>query len=116
MEQQLGITGPQRYTLRMLGTAGARSAGELADLLELHPSTLTGILQRLGRAGLIARTPDPADGRRAMLTLTDEGRRLDRRQGGTVEAVVRDAIAKVSREELAGARRLLEEVAELIEG
>jgi MarR family transcriptional regulator, organic hydroperoxide resistance regulator len=115
MEQELGVTGPQRYTLRMLGTAGAQSAGDLANLLELHPSTLTGILERLGRAGFITRTADPKDGRRAVITLTDEGRRLDRRQAGTVEAEVREAVSVAAPDEVAAARRLLARIAALLD-
>ena len=116
MEQDLGITGPQRYTLRMLGTAGPQSAGELAEILELHPSTLTGILERLGRAGYVTRAADPQDARRAVIALTEEGRRLDRKQAGTIEASVREAIANAAPDEIAAARKLLGRIAQLLDG
>jgi DNA-binding MarR family transcriptional regulator len=110
MEQELGVTGPQRFTVRMLGEEGPLSAGELADHLELHPSTLTGVLERLVRAGLVTRSVDPGDGRRAVLTLTEAGRRVDRRQSGTVEEAVRTALSEAPPGDRAAAERVLERI------
>jgi DNA-binding MarR family transcriptional regulator len=115
MEQELGVTGPQRFTVRMLGAEGPLSAGELADHLELHPSTLTGVLERLVRAGLVTRAVDPGDGRRAVLALTDAGRRLDRRQAGTVEAAIREALEETSPADRAAARRVLDRIVRVLE-
>src|SRR5512146_1996532 len=44
MEAQLGITGPQRLVVRIVGRCPGVSARELAHTLHLHPSTLTGVL------------------------------------------------------------------------
>jgi DNA-binding MarR family transcriptional regulator len=115
MEQELGVTGPQRFTVRMLGEEGPLNAGDLADHLELHPSTLTGVLDRLVRAGLVARAVDARDGRRAVLTLTEAGKRVDRRQSGTVEAAVREALAEASPADRAAARRVLERIVKALE-
>src|ERR1700680_2224509 len=69
MESELGITGPQRLVLRVVGQFPGLSAGELAHIVRLHPSTITGILQRLVTRGLLARERDPSDNRRARLRL-----------------------------------------------
>src|SRR5580692_8111883 len=61
MESQLGITGPQRLVLRVVGKFPGLSAGELAHIVRLHPSTITGILQRLVAKGFLARQRDPGD-------------------------------------------------------
>src|ERR1700726_1865441 len=61
MEADLGITGPQRLVLRIVGQFPGLSAGELAGIVRLHPSTITGILQRLVTSGLLERERDPAD-------------------------------------------------------
>ena len=51
MQASIGLTGPQRVALRVLGRRPGISAGALSDILRLHPSTLTGILHRqIGRA------------------------------------------------------------------
>jgi hypothetical protein len=47
MSAELGVTGPQRLVLRVVGLSPGISAGRLAAVLRLHPSALTGILQRL---------------------------------------------------------------------
>jgi DNA-binding MarR family transcriptional regulator len=47
MTGEIGVTGPQRLVLRVVGLFPGLSAGELATILHLHPSTLTGVLQRL---------------------------------------------------------------------
>ena len=44
MERHLGITGPQRLVLRIVGRFPGISAGEVASIMEVHPSTLTGVL------------------------------------------------------------------------
>lgn len=62
--------------LSRLGSAGPLRVGELAAMLGLDNSTVTPQAQRLERAGLITRQPDPKDGRVAMLAITDAGRQL----------------------------------------
>lgn len=111
MESTLGVTGPQRLVIRMIGRFPGLAAGDLASLLHVDPSSLTGVLDRLRRAGFVARDSDPADGRRAHLSLTARGRVLDRVRSGTVEAAVVRAIAAQPHSRLAGARQLLEAVA-----
>src|SRR5262249_33545881 len=69
MEHEIGITGPQRLVLRVVGQFPDLSASELAHIVRLHPSTITGILQRLVARGLLERQRDPDDTRRARLRL-----------------------------------------------
>ena len=47
MAAALGVTGPQRMVVRLVGRFPDIAAGSLAELLMVHPSTLTGIVQRL---------------------------------------------------------------------
>ncbi len=95
MVKSLGITGPQRLVIRMVGCRPGVSAGDLAALLHVHPSTLTGVLQRLHRRGLLDRAPDPDDHRRAVLTLTARGRSIDASRAATVEESIERALARV---------------------
>jgi MarR family transcriptional regulator, organic hydroperoxide resistance regulator len=111
METRLGVTGPQRLVIRMIGCFPGVSAGALADLLHVHPSTLTGVLRRLTDRGVIRRTADPRDSRRALFWLTARGRRVDRLRSGTVEAAITRAIANVPGRNRAAARSMLARVA-----
>ena len=88
MAASTGVTGPQRLVLHVVGRFPGISVGQLAATLHVHTSTLTGVLSRLQRRGLLDRRRDPRDGRRAALGLTPAGRRLDLSVTGTVEAAV----------------------------
>ena len=108
MISEVGITGPQRLVLRVVGLFPGVSAGELASVLHVHPSTLTGVLQRLVAQGLVVRAADAGDRRRAVLRLTPRGRGINRISTATVESAVDEALAGVSARDRAATRRVLE--------
>ena len=111
MAKELGLTGPQRLVLHIVGRFPGIPAGELAALLHLHPSTLTGILARLERGGWVRRRADPHDRRRALFGLTERGRVLDSDDALTIEAAVLRVLARLPKEEVAVARAVLNELA-----
>ena len=111
MALEIGVTGPQRMVLRVTGLFPGVSAGELAAILRLHPSTMTGVLQRLVSDGLLVRVHDRADRRRAVLRLTPKGARVNRLTGGTVEATVSRALAGVPNGERRVTTRVLARLA-----
>jgi DNA-binding MarR family transcriptional regulator len=115
MEATIGVTGRQRLVIRIVGRFPGISAGHLAGLLHVHPSTLTGVLKRLERRGLVRRRRDPRDGRRSMLGLTARGRLLDVETGGTVEAAIRNTLERTSRGKVQAAREVLARVARALE-
>lgn len=92
MKVRLGVTGPQRLVIRVVARYPDISAGELATLLHVHASTLTGILKRLELDGVLLRRVDEQDRRRIRLSLSTKGQRLDRDSEGTVEAAVRSVL------------------------
>ncbi len=116
MHASLGITGPQRLVVRVVGRFPNISAGQLSDILHLDPSTLTGVLQRLERRRLIKRKSDPKDGRRIRLVLSAAGHKLDVVAAGTVEATVKDALRGLSLSKVAAARDVLAAIASGLEG
>jgi DNA-binding MarR family transcriptional regulator len=107
MRADLGITGPQRLAIRVIGRAPDISAGALAATLHVDPSTVTGILARLETAGLVTRRIDQTDRRRASIRLTPAGRRVDTRLTGTVEAAVQGVLDASAPRERRAAERLL---------
>jgi len=116
MESTLGITGPQRLVLRLVGRFPGITAGNLAQILHVHPSTLTGVLKRLEKRGLLERKSDPLDGRKALFALTEAGRTLDVPSTGTVEAAVQRAISKMSRARILHTQDVLTALAEELGG
>jgi len=115
MRVTVGVTGPQRLALRILGHYGRLSPGELARILHVHPSSLTGVLRRLENARFIAREADALDRRRAVLSLTARGKRLNARRGPTVEAAVQQVLVSAPRQGRAAARTLLKALAAELE-
>jgi len=112
MRRRIGVTGPQRLVLRVVGLFPGLSAGDLATILHVHPSTLTGVIQRMVTQGLLVRTDDPRDRRRAILRLTRRGGRANATRRATVESSVADALDGVSIPDRKAARRVLERLAQ----
>lgn len=115
MAGDIGVTGPQRLALRVVGLFPGVSAGDLAAILHVHPSTLTGVLQRLVAQRLLRRVDDPLDRRRAVLRLTTRGARANAASRGTVESAVADALEGVSARDRAATRRVLAQLARHLE-
>jgi DNA-binding MarR family transcriptional regulator len=107
MGTTIGLTGPQRLVLRFVGRQPGIAAGELAERLFLHPSTLTGVVARLEERGVLRRRRDPHDARRLLLELTEKGQTLDVPHPGTVEAAVERALGPITEEELGVATKVL---------
>ncbi|WP_375768131.1 MarR family transcriptional regulator [Archangium gephyra] len=107
MESTLGLTGPQRLVLRLVGRFPGITAGRLAQIMHVHPSTLTGVLKRMEKRGLLERKSDPLDGRKALFALTDAGRTLDVPSEGTVENAVQRAITRMPHARLVNAQEVL---------
>jgi DNA-binding MarR family transcriptional regulator len=112
MEVELGVTGMQRVVIRLIGRFPAITAGRLAELLHVHPSTLTGVLKRVVERGFVTRERDRSDARIAHFTLTTEGGRIDGIQAGTVEAAVRRALGRLDASQVDAARVVLSAVAD----
>ena len=111
MEARFGVTGPQRLVVRIVGRFPGIAAGRVAEILHVHPSTLTGVLSRLVAHGLLARRGDAADRRRMILTLTEKGKAINRSTSGTVEAGVRRMLGSISKTDLEAAERVLRRLA-----
>ena len=112
MRGRIGVTGPQRLVLRVVGLFPGLSAGDLATILHVHPSTLTGVIHRLVTQGLLVRADDPRDRRRAILRLTKRGAGANASRRATVESAVAEALDGVSQQDRDAARRVLDRLAQ----
>jgi DNA-binding MarR family transcriptional regulator len=107
MYRRIGVTGAQRLVLRIVGSHPMATAGEIAAILEIHASTLSGVLARLEAGGMITRKVDARDRRRAQFRLTAAGKKVDRERKGTVEAAVTRALARASPDMVKGCAEVL---------
>ena len=116
MAATLGITGPQRLVLRIIGRYPSIHARQLSDILHVHPSSLTALLKRLEARGLVRRWPDERDRRRWLLGLTRNGQALNRATPGTIEAAVQRMLSTTARRDLDVARAVLAKLARELDG
>lgn len=75
VEKTYGVSIPQYLCLRFLNEAPNFTASlkEIRSALQLNPSTITGIVQRLERGGYAARLPKQDDRRKSLIILTERG-------------------------------------------
>lgn len=96
--------------LRVLGILRGRRLrmSDLAGFLGLERSTLSGLVDRAARRGLVERLPSADDGRAVEIALTPAGRRLATR----VAAEVRQALAPLTEPLAPADRRRLQQLLE----
>ena len=73
LEQVYGLTGPQLLLLKELGKVEEVPVGHLARQVRLSHPTVTGILDRLEKRGLVLRTRSAADKRRVLVSIAEPG-------------------------------------------
>lgn len=77
--KEFGITYPQYLVLMVLWEKDHRIVGEITDALKLETNTVTPLLQRMEKQGLICRTRCKGDSRQRIVSLTDAGWQLQER-------------------------------------
>jgi len=70
------LTLPETSALARLDRGGPTTAAALAKLEQISPQSMGATLGALEARGLVDRRPDPGDGRRAVISLTDAGRQI----------------------------------------
>lgn len=109
------LTGPQLVCLRHLLRHGPMASGELARRISLSPATVTGIVDRLEKRGLVRRERSPDDKRRLCITLTETGLATARRMPPPLAETFShrlNALPPAEREEI---ERVIAKVADMME-
>ena len=66
----------EALVLLCFSSRGSLPLGKMGERLQVHPTSVTSIVQRLEADGLITRCPHPEDGRAILAEVTDAGRKL----------------------------------------
>ncbi|MEM9272990.1 MAG: MarR family transcriptional regulator [Cyanobacteria bacterium P01_F01_bin.143] len=85
---ELGLTYPQYISMVVLWEQDDRTVGDLCEKLFLESSTLTPLLKRLEKMGLIERKRDPQDERKVRISLTTDGRELRKKALTIPECII----------------------------
>ena len=103
-----------RYEALVLLTfsrAGSLPLGKMGERLQVHPTSVTSIVDRLEAAGHVVRRRHPQDGRAVLAEITDSGRAVV--EAATVDLVnAKFALADVPVEDLQALSALLKPVRE----
>ena len=83
----LGLTYPQYLVMLVLWEQDGQSVGSIGERLSLDSATLSPLLRRMERAGLVDRVRDAEDERRVTIHLTDDGRAMEQRAAGIPAAL-----------------------------
>ena len=111
--RQHALSDQQWRVLRVLGENGTVETGRVAREAFILGPSLTGVLNRMERDGLISRARDPADQRRTVVEATERGRDLVDTLSQTIEAHYSWMEKKLGKEKLAQLYGLLDAVIEL---
>jgi DNA-binding MarR family transcriptional regulator len=110
-----GLTGPQLWAMKTLQRHGRMPTGQLADALVVNQSSISALVDRLVRRGLVRRIRGRADRRFVEIALTPRGDALvadapEAAQGRLLHALERMRASQVSR-----IRRAVEQLVEAME-
>uniref|UniRef100_A0AAU2W2N3 MarR family winged helix-turn-helix transcriptional regulator n=1 Tax=Streptomyces sp. NBC_00008 TaxID=2903610 RepID=A0AAU2W2N3_9ACTN len=114
-----GLTMPERTALSHLERSGPTTSSALARDVQITAQAMGTTLAALRSRGLVERSPDPDDGRRVVLTVSEAGRRelKDKRNARTeliAQALAGGAFTLAELEQLAAAGPLLDRLAQNI--
>ena len=76
---QLGITYPQYLVMMVLWEQDAQPVNDIARRLVLETNTVTPLLQRMEKQGVLVRTRGKEDKRQQIVSLTGKGREMEER-------------------------------------
>jgi MarR family transcriptional regulator for hemolysin len=114
--KSLGVSQASWMTIAVAAKArAALSQSELADRLAVEGATMVAMIDRLVKAGLVSREPSATDRRVKRVIVTAAGYALYDKVKAEAAAVRRELLARISRDDLATATRVLEDLQELID-
>jgi MarR family transcriptional regulator, organic hydroperoxide resistance regulator len=105
------LTGPQLTVLKGLEHIGRLSLTELSERVRAQNSTVTGIIDRMEREGLVTRERSTEDRRVVQIGLTEKGATIAKSLPVAPMEVFRDALATLSAAEMQDLLRVLTKVA-----
>ena len=86
VERELNVSAAQLFVLRELAQVPDQSVKDLAAVTMTTHSTVSQVVSQLLAKGLVTRTRDEGDGRRAVLRLTRQGAALVKRSPRVIQA------------------------------
>jgi DNA-binding MarR family transcriptional regulator len=109
------LTTGQASVLARLGKGEASTASALAEIEGVRPQSMATTIAALENLGLVVRSPDPGDGRRQLVSLTEAGLEAERgnrdARNEWLTRTIEDELSEADRATLLAAAQILERLA-----
>jgi DNA-binding MarR family transcriptional regulator len=110
------LSGPQLAILQQVAASESATVSSLAKAVHVGAPTVTGILDRLERDGLIRRVRDVADRRQVIATATESGRQVLGRRPSLLNEHFRGELQRLEEWERTLLLSMLQRAARMMEG
>jgi len=107
---ELQITRPQVFMLHVISKQGKCKLTQLADKLEVKPSAITVMIDRLERAGYVKRFHDTVDRRSVLVEVTPNGQEILEKAISDRVQVFKQYLTRLDEEEIKTLALLLEKL------
>jgi DNA-binding MarR family transcriptional regulator len=111
LARRADLTGPQLTVVKMLEQIGELSLSGLSERIRAQNSTVTGIIDRMEREGLVARERSKEDRRVVFIRLTPKGKRLAEDVPVEPWKIFRSALESLTASEVRDLMKILGKVA-----
>ncbi len=115
LARSVDLTGPQLTVLKMLEGVGDLSLSELSERIRAQNSTVTGIIDRMEREGLVVRARSTEDRRVVKIKLTDKGSKIARAIAVEPMEIFRGALDSLSPAETRELLKILTKIARRVQ-
>ena len=112
VEKMLGVSGAQLWIMKEIDRKPGSRVGEIAQLLAIHQTTASNLLDVLEKKNMVCKTRWPADQRIVNLSLTQQGEALLLKAPELTRGLLPEALSQMNPEDL---RRLGETLDVLLE-
>lgn len=113
--EDIGVYPGQPPMLFILNKKDGQSQKELADKLNIKPSTITVMLRRMEKAGLVERKQDEEDQRVSRVYITEKGKEVCKKAKDAMEIISKECFGSFTVDERIILRRLLMDMRDNLE-
>lgn len=107
LASQFGLTGPQLTVVKLLETFENLSLSSLSERIRAQNSTVTGIIDRMEREGLVRRVRSTTDRRVVHISLSEKGQKLAKQIQVEPMEIFRGALLSLSHGDLRDLLRIM---------
>jgi DNA-binding MarR family transcriptional regulator len=114
MAREVGLTGPQLTVIKLLETFENLSLSSLSERIRAQNSTVTGIIDRMEREGLVRRERSTTDRRVVHIRLSDKGQKLAKQIQVEPMEIFRGALLSLSTADLRDLLRIMNKLGKYV--